>query len=124
MRTSRINEMRRRGYRLKGGAAGGCAPRLGALDLNPSLPEGCTMGSSPFRTPRTTSRAVAVVLLALLPALVSSCGGNDGKTGGSLILKTQTTPYFVAMKQSAQAEADQSGAHLSVATGNADGDTQ
>jgi len=82
------------------------------------------MGTTPIRTPRATSRAVAVVLLALLPALVSSCGGNDGKTGVSLILKTQTNPYFVAMKQSAQAQADKSGAHLSVATGNADGDTQ
>jgi len=67
---------------------------------------------------------VAVVLLALLPALISSCGGNGDKTGVSLILKTQTNPYFVAMKQAAQAQADQSGVHLSVATGNADGDTQ
>ena len=82
------------------------------------------MGSSLLRTSRTKSRAVAVVLLALLPALVSSCGGNGDKTGVSLILKTQTNPYFVAMKQSAQAQADKSGAHLSVATGNADGDTQ
>jgi fructose transport system substrate-binding protein len=82
------------------------------------------MGSNPQRTSRTTSRALAVVLLALLPVLVSSCGGNGGRTGVSLILKTQTNPYFVAMKQSAQAQADKSGAHLSVATGNADGDTQ
>jgi fructose transport system substrate-binding protein len=84
------------------------------------------MGWRPLRTSRTTSRAVAVALLAILPALVSSCGvgGNGDKTGVSLILKTQTNPYFVAMKQSAQSESDKSGVHLSVATGNADGDTQ
>jgi fructose transport system substrate-binding protein len=80
------------------------------------------MGS--LRTSGIRSRAVAVVLLAILPVLVSSCGGNGDKTGVSLILKTQTNPYFVAMKQSAQTQADKSGAHLSVATGNADGDTQ
>ncbi len=79
-------------------------------------------GSSQFRTARTTSRAVAAALLATL--LVASCGGNDGKTGVSLILKTQSNPYFIAMKQAAQAEADKTGVHLSVATGLADGDTQ
>ena len=82
------------------------------------------MGSRPLRTSRSKSQGVAVVLLALLPALVSSCGGNGDKTGVSLVLKTQTNPYFVAMKQAAQAQARKSGAHLSVATGNADGDTQ
>jgi fructose transport system substrate-binding protein len=82
------------------------------------------MGSRPLRTSRTRSGGWAVVLLTVLPVLVSSCGGNDGKTGVSLILKTQTNPYFVAMEQSAQAQADKSKAHLSVATGNADGDTQ
>src|SRR3954469_9290009 len=59
-------------------------------------------------------------------ALLVGCGvgGNEGKTGVSLIIKTQTNPYFVSMKQAAQAEAKKSGAHLSVAAGNADGDTQ
>jgi fructose transport system substrate-binding protein len=70
------------------------------------------------------TRATATALLVALLALVSSCGGNGDKTGVSLILKTQTNPYFVAMKQSARAQSDKSGAHLSVATGNADGDTQ
>jgi fructose transport system substrate-binding protein len=80
----------------------------------------------PLRTSRTTSRAVVVAPLALVAALVSSCGvgGSGDKTGVSLILKTQTNPYFVAMKESAQSESDKSGVHLSVATGNADGDTQ
>jgi fructose transport system substrate-binding protein len=67
--------------------------------------------------------AVTVLVLCVMPFL-SSCGGNEGKTGVSLIIKTQTNPYFVSMKQAAQAEAKRSGAHLSVAAGNADGDTQ
>jgi fructose transport system substrate-binding protein len=82
------------------------------------------MGSNEFMTSCTAKRAVAAALLAILLALVSSCGGNGDKTGVSLILKTQTNPYFVAMKSSAQAQATKSDAHLSVATGNADGDTQ
>jgi fructose transport system substrate-binding protein len=69
------------------------------------------------------ARAVAVCSVL---ALLSSCGygGNGDKTGVSLIIKTQTNPYFVSMKQAAQTEAKKSGAHLSVAAGNADGDTQ
>ena len=74
-----------------------------------------------FRRARGASRVVAAALLA---ALLASCGGNGGKTGVSLILKTQSNPYFVSMKQAAETQAGQSGVHLSVATGNADGDTQ
>src|SRR3954470_10379516 len=69
-------------------------------------------------------RTPAIGLLICVLALISSCGGNGDKTGVSLIIKTQTNPYFVSMKQAAQAEAKKSGAHLSVAAGNADGDTQ
>ena len=65
-----------------------------------------------------------VVVVCCLVALVSSCGGNGDKTGVSLIIKTQTNPYFVSMKQAAQKAAGESGAHLSVASGQADGDTQ
>ena len=72
---------------------------------------------------RTRSAAVAARRRAS-PPLLSSCGGNGDKTGVSLIIKTQTNPYFVSMKQAAQAEAKKTGAHLSVAAGNADGDTQ
>src|ERR1700712_2645596 len=64
------------------------------------------------------------VMLLLVAALLSGCGGNGDKTGVSLIIKTQTNPYFVSMKQAAQKAAGQSGAHLSVAAGQADGDTQ
>src|SRR6195952_1191499 len=64
------------------------------------------------------------VMLLLVAALLSGCGGNGDKTGVSLIIKTQTNPYFVSMKQAAQVEAKRTGAHLSVASGQADGDTQ
>lgn len=73
---------------------------------------------------RVARRAVAVALLLSLVGLLSSCGGNGDRTGVSLIIKTQTNPYFVSMKQAAQAAAKKTGAHLSVASGNADGDTQ
>ena len=60
-----------------------------------------------------------VVVVCCLVALVSSCGGNGDKSGVSLIINTQTNPYFVSMKQAAQKAAVESGAHLSVASGQA-----
>jgi fructose transport system substrate-binding protein len=57
-------------------------------------------------------------------ALLTGCGGNGDRTGVSLIIKTQTNPYFVSMKQAAEQAAKSSGTHLSVAAGQADGDTQ
>jgi fructose transport system substrate-binding protein len=42
----------------------------------------------------------------------------------SLILKTLTNPYFVTMKQDAQAAAAKEGVNLTVAAGSSDGDTQ
>ncbi|MCW2849639.1 MAG: sugar transporter [Marmoricola sp.] len=73
---------------------------------------------------RRAPRVAGLGVLLCLVALLSSCGGNGDKTGVSLIIKTQTNPYFVSMKQAAQAEAKKTGAHLSVAAGQADGDTQ
>jgi fructose transport system substrate-binding protein len=49
---------------------------------------------------------------------------DPSQVGVSLILKTQTNPYFVSMKQSAEQQADKSQVKLSVAAGTADGDTQ
>ena len=63
-----------------------------------------------------------MLLCAWLP--LAACGGNDGRTGVALILKTQANPYFVSMEQAAIEEAKNSGVHLSVASGTADGDTQ
>ena len=57
------------------------------------------------RTSRTRLHTVAVAALLGLCAVLSSCGGNGGKTGVALIIKTQTNPYFVSMKQAALAQA-------------------
>src|SRR3954467_13968195 len=86
---------------------------------------------APAREGRRPSGVVRIQRLCALLASgltfvrLASCGvgGNGDKTGVSLILKTQTNPYFVSMKQAAKEAAQQSGTHLSVATGQADGDT-
>ena len=86
------------------------------------------MGRGRLTQSGAARRAAAIGFLVGVLALLSSCGvgvgGNDGKTGVSLIIKTQTNPYFVSMKGAAQEAAKKTGAHLSVASGNADGDTQ
>jgi fructose transport system substrate-binding protein len=79
---------------------------------------------------------VALGALALGTGVVA-CGGDDkgggspasssGKSSGSavqvgLITKTESNPFFVKMKQSAQAAADQNGAKLLTAAGKFDGD--
>lgn len=55
----------------------------------------------------------------------SASGGSSGsdKVGVSLILKTLTNPYFVAMSDDAKAEAAKKNVDLTVAAGNQDGDT-
>lgn len=54
----------------------------------------------------------------------SSTGGSTGaRVGVSLILKTLTNPYFVAMSTDAKAEAAKDNVSLTVAAGSQDGDT-
>ncbi len=75
----------------------------------------------------TGSRRRAVRCLAgllLLSGLLAGCASSDDRTGVSLILKTQTNPYFVSMKKAALEQAAKSDVHLWVAAGTADGDTQ
>jgi fructose transport system substrate-binding protein len=81
-------------------------------------------------TPRTV-RAVALTALAL-PVLLAGCtaekSGSSGGGGGGgtvkigLITKTDSNPYFISMRDAAQAEADKMGADLTAAAGTADGD--
>jgi fructose transport system substrate-binding protein len=79
-----------------------------------------------------TVRAVAVTALAV-PVLLTGCSstksGSDSGSGGSsgtvkigLITKTDSNPYFISMRDAAQAEADKVGADLTAAAGTADGD--
>jgi fructose transport system substrate-binding protein len=78
-----------------------------------------------------TVRAVAVTALAM-PVLLTGCtatkSGSDSGSGDSgtlkigLITKTDSNPYFISMRDAAQAEADKVGAELTAAAGTADGD--
>jgi fructose transport system substrate-binding protein len=66
---------------------------------------------------------ISCVLLALTVVL-AGCGAPDTRPGVSLILKTQTNPFFIAMREAAEAQATKQGVRLSVAAGIQDGDTQ
>ncbi len=66
----------------------------------------------------------AVVTLVTAATTLTACLSSGSEVGVSLILKTLTNPYFVAMRDAAQAKADAAGIKLSVAAGTADGDTQ
>lgn len=69
---------------------------------------------------------LAIVCFAVSSAaLLGGCGAaQPDQVGVSLILKTQTNPYFVSMKNSAREQAAKDNVKLSVAAGTADGDTQ
>lgn len=69
-------------------------------------------------------RLCAGLAIGLACCVLAACGVNDQRTGVSLILKTQTNPYFVAMKKAAEVQAAKDGVRLSVAAGTQDGDTQ
>ncbi|GAB3925287.1 hypothetical protein GCM10027613_37920 [Microlunatus endophyticus] len=56
--------------------------------------------------------------------ILTACNGGDPRPGVSLLVKTTTNPYFVAMEQAARAEAAKDGVRLTVAAGTQDGDTQ
>jgi fructose transport system substrate-binding protein len=79
--------------------------------------------------------AAGVATVGLVAFGVAACGddnsGGSASSGGGgdkvmvgLITKTETNPFFVKMKQSAQAEAKTTGAELVTAAGKFDGDNQ
>ncbi|SEF54948.1 monosaccharide ABC transporter substrate-binding protein, CUT2 family [Actinacidiphila yanglinensis] len=78
------------------------------------------------------SLAVAAVAVSLVSAAACSStksGGSDtGSSGGKvtigLVTKTNSNPYFVRLRASAQAEAKRKGAHLVALAGKFDGDNQ
>jgi fructose transport system substrate-binding protein len=88
------------------------------------------------RMGRKISRIVAAGSTLALAVGIAACGSSGGgssstsggKSGGNvqvgLITKTDTNPFFVKMKESAQAAAKQDGATLVSAAGKFDGDNQ
>ncbi|MFC8801484.1 substrate-binding domain-containing protein [Promicromonospora sp. NPDC057138] len=66
-------------------------------------------------------------MVALAAAGLTACGNDGGSGGGdevgvSLIVKTTTNPFFVAMQDGAKAAAEKNGVSLTMAAGKADGD--
>src|SRR5579875_3308284 len=74
------------------------------------------------RTRRWIVAAIAVLLAGQLSACRSAF--SNGEVGVSLILKTLSNPYFVSMRQAAEAEAKRDNVKLSISAGTQDGDTQ
>jgi fructose transport system substrate-binding protein len=86
----------------------------------------------------TTQRGLRVLGLGIAASLVlAACGGDDGgdtASGGGgdgagevvigLITKTDTNPFFVKMKEGAEAKAEELGAELQSFAGEFDGDNE
>ena len=73
---------------------------------------------------RVTGPKWLLCVVVALSCALTACSGNDSRPGVSLLVKTTTNPYFVAMEKAARAEAAKQGVRLSVAAGTQDGDTQ
>jgi fructose transport system substrate-binding protein len=85
---------------------------------------------------RTNCRTGALVATGLAAALaLSACGGGDSAPAGGgggggdqpivgLITKTDTNPFFVKMKEGAQAAATEQGVQLQSFAGKQDGDNE
>ena len=74
--------------------------------------------------PRVRKSGVVVMALVLFSGLLSACASSDDRTGVSLILKTQTNPYFVVHEEGSPGCRRTRERPLSVAAGTQDGDTQ
>ncbi|WP_345763258.1 substrate-binding domain-containing protein [Diaminobutyricibacter sp. McL0608] len=77
------------------------------------------------RSNSRTPRLMAAGSIAAIAALAfTGCSGSSGsdKVGVSLIVKTTTNPYFVAMEDAAKADAAKAGVNLTLAAGKQDGD--
>ncbi|THV42519.1 substrate-binding domain-containing protein [Glycomyces buryatensis] len=70
----------------------------------------------------TTSTLALGASLAL--AGCSDGGDSDDTVGVSLIVKTTTNPFFVAMQEGAEAAAEDTGVELTMAAGKQDGDEE
>ena len=84
------------------------------------------------RRTRFTGKAMTALALVSVAALgLSACGGStDSGTGGSgddiavtLITKTNTNPFFIAMQEGAKKAGEAQGVAITTAAGASDGDT-
>lgn len=84
------------------------------------------------RRTRYAGKAMTALALVSVAALgLSACGGStDSGTGGSgdqiavtLITKTNTNPFFIAMQEGAKKAGEEQGVAITTAAGAADGDT-
>ncbi|HNP70025.1 MAG TPA: sugar ABC transporter substrate-binding protein [Kouleothrix sp.] len=95
-------------------------------------------------TPRRSARLVSLICVVLVVLLLAACGSAaPASTGGSaaptaagaapaasgeiivgLITKTETNPFFVKMKEGAQAKADELKVKLLTGSGAKDGDNE
>ena len=83
-------------------------------------------------TPTLSHRLLAIGAVLTLGTLsLTACGGSspagagsgsDEKVGVSLIVKTTTNPFFIAMQEGAKKAAEADGVDLKLAAGKADGD--
>jgi fructose transport system substrate-binding protein len=74
---------------------------------------------------RSTLVVGAVLLAASLVLGLTGCGGSDsGSVKVGLITKTDSNPYFVKLREAAQAQADKDGAQLIALAGAFDGDNE
>ena len=77
-------------------------------------------------TARRLVTAGAIVSIAGLGLVGCAAGGggatDDEEIGVALIVKTNSNPFFIAMQDGAQAAAESSGVHLTLAAGKEDGD--
>lgn len=73
-----------------------------------------------------SSLTIGTVLMAGSLVLgLTACGGSDSSTVKvGLITKTDSNPYFVKLREAAQAQADKSGAQLVALAGAFDGDNE
>ncbi|MBW8761490.1 MAG: substrate-binding domain-containing protein [Microbacterium sp.] len=68
------------------------------------------------------SAALAVSLTGCAGSGPAAGGGSDDEIGVSLIVKTNSNPFFIAMQDGAKAAAEKDGVKLTLAAGKEDGD--
>jgi fructose transport system substrate-binding protein len=80
-----------------------------------------TTGNTAFRAV-ALGAVLATAALGLAGCTGSTGTGADDKIGVSLIVKTNSNPFFVAMQEGAEAAAEDAGVSLTLAAGKEDGD--